>query len=157
MNSSTVAPSLRLLKRAVTGTLVPLNTHAPLTLPGLLSMAMHVLQSFMVVTCLGEVRWGLFYTDYVWLDWVVPVLFLNVNTPRDDEAEAWPGSITSAEQTAGVAGGAGGPSCRRRWSWTRCDWRRCRRRPPGSSYTSLKRAGDACDVLSGSAAADSLP
>ena len=44
MNSSIVAPSFRLLNRAVTGTLVPLNTHAPLTLPGLLSMAVHVLQ-----------------------------------------------------------------------------------------------------------------
>ena len=46
MNSSMVAPSLRLLKRAATGTLVPLNTQAPLTLAGLLSMAVHVPQLF---------------------------------------------------------------------------------------------------------------
>ena len=56
MNSSTVAPSFRLLKRAATGTLVPLNTQAPLTLAGLLSMAGHVLQLFMVITCVVRLR-----------------------------------------------------------------------------------------------------
>ena len=50
MNSSMVAPPFKLLKSADTGTLVPLNIHAPLTLPGRLSMAVHVLQSFMVIT-----------------------------------------------------------------------------------------------------------
>ena len=58
MNSSMVAPSLRLLKRAATGTLVPLNTQAPLTLAGLLSMAVHVPQLFMVITCIVRLRWG---------------------------------------------------------------------------------------------------
>ena len=60
MNSSMVAPSLKLLKRAVTGTLVPLNTHAPLTLAGLLSIAAHVLQSFMVITGVVRFRRGYF-------------------------------------------------------------------------------------------------
>ena len=81
MNSSMVAPSLRLLKRAVTGTLVPLNTHAPLTLAGLPSMAVHALQSSMVITCVVRFRWGVFYMGGIWPDGVVPVLGLNVNTP----------------------------------------------------------------------------
>jgi hypothetical protein len=37
-----------------------LNTHAPLTLAGLLSIAVHVLQSFMVITCVARFRWGYF-------------------------------------------------------------------------------------------------
>ena len=79
MNSSIVAPSFRLLNRAVTGTLVPLNTHAPLTLPGLLSMAVHVLQSFMVLTCVCQLRWGVFCVDGARPAFVVPAVRPIVN------------------------------------------------------------------------------
>jgi hypothetical protein len=44
-NSSTVAPASRFSKSAFTGTRVPLNTHAPLTLSGARSTAGHWLQS----------------------------------------------------------------------------------------------------------------
>ena len=43
-NCSTVAPSLRFSNSAATGTRVPRNTHAPLTLSGSRSMAGHVFQ-----------------------------------------------------------------------------------------------------------------
>src|SRR5438093_4069138 len=46
-NWSTVAPPSRCSKSACTGTRVPLNTHAPLTLPGTRSTAVHIVQSNM--------------------------------------------------------------------------------------------------------------
>src|SRR5437867_4249077 len=46
-NWSTVAPPSRFSKSACTGTRVPLNTHAPLTLPGTRSTAAHFVQSDM--------------------------------------------------------------------------------------------------------------
>jgi hypothetical protein len=46
-NWSTVAPPSRFSKSAETGTRVPLNTHAPLTLPGTRSTAEHWVQSNM--------------------------------------------------------------------------------------------------------------
>src|SRR5439155_13364581 len=46
-NWSTVAPRSRFSKSACTGTRVPLNTHAPLTLPGTRSTAVHIVQSNM--------------------------------------------------------------------------------------------------------------
>src|SRR2546425_10090204 len=46
-NWSTVAPPSRFSKSACTGTRVPLNTHAPLTLPGTRSTAAHFVQSNM--------------------------------------------------------------------------------------------------------------
>src|SRR6266542_4418612 len=46
-NWSTVAPLSRFSKSACTGTRVPLNTHAPLTLPGTRSTAVQIVQSNM--------------------------------------------------------------------------------------------------------------
>ena len=46
-NYSTVAPPSRFSNRARTGTRVPVNTHAPLTLPGTRSTAEHFVQSNM--------------------------------------------------------------------------------------------------------------
>src|SRR5205809_6423995 len=46
-NWFTVAPPSRFSKSACTGTRVPLNTHAPLTLPGTRSTAAHIVQSNM--------------------------------------------------------------------------------------------------------------
>ena len=46
-NCSTDAPSLRFSKRAATGTLVPRNTHTPLSLSAWRSTAGHVSQSIM--------------------------------------------------------------------------------------------------------------
>src|SRR2546422_11278407 len=46
-NWSTVAPPSRFSKSACTGTRVPLNTQAPLTLPGTRSTAAHFVQSNM--------------------------------------------------------------------------------------------------------------
>src|SRR6266478_330985 len=47
-NWSTVAPPSRFSKSACTGTRVPLNTQAPLTLPGTRSTAAHFVQSNML-------------------------------------------------------------------------------------------------------------
>src|SRR6266550_2743190 len=46
-NWSTVAPPSRFSKSACTGTHVPLNTQAPLTLPGTRSTTVHIVQSNM--------------------------------------------------------------------------------------------------------------
>src|SRR5205809_1299018 len=46
-NWFTVAPPSRFSKSACTGTRVPLNTKAPLTLPGTRSTAVHIVQSNM--------------------------------------------------------------------------------------------------------------
>ena len=57
--SLTVAPLSRFSKSAATGSLVPVNTQAPLTLPGKLSTTGHLLQSVMLSP---HFRWrGLFH------------------------------------------------------------------------------------------------
>ena len=40
------------------GTLVPSNTHASLTLAARLSIAVHMLQSFMLIAYVVRFRWG---------------------------------------------------------------------------------------------------
>ena len=72
---------LQVVERAVTRTLVPLKTHSPLTLPGMLSIAVHVLQSFMVVTCVVQFCWIAFYVGASWRAHLVRGQFLNLNGP----------------------------------------------------------------------------